>query len=1131
MKLPSFFRAFEPWRRPILAGLATASLTASAPALPVPIFGEGPVGVERLRVNNPAVLPMTGSWKFQVTNGEQHGETFVPTFNSVSATSEQHDHKAIGALGGPDAYWSPSNGDLPQTWQVDMGDVQSLAGLRLELEDRNFTYDLKVETSRDGGTWTPLADSRQIHGERLDVSGLRAQGRYLRVVFNDVTNPSDGKKKWAFIRRIQIMVQRDGRTTAWAPGMNSKESKLANFAALNFDDRTFATIPVPSNWEILGFSKPTYDSPDRAVGLYRRIVTVPAAFASRRVLWHFDGVFDSAEVFVNGKRVGIHESGFTAFDLDVTAFVKPGAPNLFAVRVCKNTGSYDLDTGDYWALGGIYRDNYLVSLPLTHVSDTTIVTDLDSAYKNATLHATVTVAGPPGQPFEASSQLYAFDGKKAATPEMKQTGVLNASGQAILKLSQPVAAPKLWSAEKPNLYYLVTTLAQNGQRVEQTQERFGFKEIEIKQGVVLWNGVPIKCAGVCRHEEWAAFGHALGEKQWQTDIALIKAANINAVRTSHYIDAERFLELCDEKGLYVLNEIPYCWANPSDENFRSPLLLRTNEAYARDKNRPSILAWSVGNESDYGPVNLAGFERIKVLDPTRPAFISGCLPSRHNPRLDFSDTHYPGVDRMKEYVADPERKKAPLVITEGPHIFYLANAYEYDYAQKDFWVYSLINQWKYIWPNDSMLGAFIWEWQDQGLVDKFPDRSDVDAQGYRFNNHKGFVDGYRNLKPEYYNVKMVYSPVVVPGRNFEITGGKIKIPVQNRYSFTNFSELTCRWEALAGDKKLATGVQPIDCAPRSSGTATFDAVPGMDALRLEFVHPDGRSIYYTRLDLKGTSHPAPPAVASSGLVLIREAAGALEITAGATKLTVRKATGAIVSWTVAGQPLLTGGFILNLGKVGGPQDGDERDFIFNKVAPELTNPGVSAKMDGTSAVVTVSNDVSVPDGPQWNGKLRQTLTIRPDGQIAVAWALDWTGDDARTWDLGLKLPLPKTLDRMHWRRDGLWTEYPKDHIAATVGDAGPTDLTFGCTKRDLQWLTMSAPGQKYALCLINDGKNPLHTRARLENKELVLSASEASAVVTPHHDFAHGLILDYVIHLRHGETYHGGFDLRAIATP
>jgi beta-galactosidase len=1114
----------------ILVGSISLSALATF-AAPVPLVGDGaPVAVEKLRVDNPAVLPMTGEWKFQIANGREHAGAFEPGFNNATASSEQGEHKAARAFGGKsNSYWCAENGTFPQWWQVDLGEPQTVQALQLVLEDKNFSYQGQIETSDDGTTWTTLADLKtNVPAADGNVTISPTTCRYLRVTFTDGKD-DQGDTKWGFIRHIQISILRDGKSVVWKPELNSKEAALGNFGQTDFDDKNFSTISVPANWEVIGFSKPTYDQPDDAVGLYRRVLDVPASFAGQRVWWHFDGVFDTAEIFINGKRAGYHEGGFTAFDLDVTDFIKPGEKNLFAVRVCKNSDSVDMDTGDYWALGGIYRETYLLAVPPTHLDDVKIVTDLTHDYKDADLQAEIKVAGPPGQHFELTGQLYQFDGTKAGTPEIKLADVLDDTGKAVAKLSQTVTSPKLWSAEKPNLYYLVTTLAVDGNIVERTQERFGFKQIEIKGGVLFWNGVPIKLTGTCRHEEWAVSGHALTEDEWQTDVRLLKAANINAIRTSHYIDAQRFLELCEEKGFYVLDEIPFCWADPKKTSYTPAYTERTEEAYARDKNRPCVLAWSMGNESGFGPVNNAGFQRIKELDPTRPAFISGARAS-DNTNLDLLDFHYPHVDEIKRIAKNKDRETKPAMLTEGPHTIYTTNTMNYDYGVKDFWGQGLLLQWNQIWPVDSMLGAFIWEWQDQGLADKFPGRSGITSDGLRENNFKGYVDGYRNVKPEYFNVKMVYSPVVVGARNFEIVNGNISVSVQNRYSFTDLSELTCRWQAFAGDKVIASGEKQIAAAPRTSGTANFDATPGVDSLRLEFIHPDGRSIYVTRLDVQGLKHPAPAvAKKAAGKVKLKDSGNQIRVATGNAEFVVNKTDGAVVSWTVGGQPLLAGNLILNLGVNREPhREGgeDSRNSLISKQLPQLKNAVVTTKSENNRAVITVSNSVYLVESSEPKGTLVENFTVRPDGQIDVNWQLKWTAAEGRVWELGMELPLPDSLNQMQWRRDGLWTEYPADHIGATQGIAGPDDLTFRCTKRNLEWLTMSAPTEKYAFSLVNDG-TPLHSRGRVENGGLFLYASALNAPFEE--DLADGMFGDYFVFLKKGKTYTGGFSLRPVA--
>ncbi len=497
------------------------------------------------------------------------------------------------------------------------------------------------------------------------------------------------------------------------------DAPVPAFAAPDASDADWKNIPVPANWEIEGFSMPRYK--DRLgdvsddIGLYRRPVEVPASFAGQRVLWHFDGVFNGAEVFVNGQRIGYHESGFTAFDMDVTKALKPGQRNLMAVRVYKKTSTSNLDKGCFWCLGGIYRETYLVALPQLHVDDVTVVTDLDAQYKDATLKLTVRVAGRAGAHFVLTGELYALDGTKVAVPATSQAGEIGADGSATVNLTTPVTAPKLWSAEKPSLYYVFYRLWDGNQTaVERVQDRIGFRKVEQKGGVFMVNGVPVKFTGVCRHEEFASYGHAMTEDCWKTDIILMKAANINAVRTVHYPHAERFLELCDEAGFYVLDEIASCWiANEVNNPARTwTYTLRSMETVARDKNRACVVAWSCGNESGYGINDQAEFDYVKAHDPTRLAFISQQNLEK-NRRTDFEDYHYPKLDTIKNISTSPNRARVPAFLTE----YSPSGAGGVAYA------------WDVIWPSDGMAGAFLFQWQDEGLVDKFPERWPIHTPG------------------------------------------------------------------------------------------------------------------------------------------------------------------------------------------------------------------------------------------------------------------------------------------------------------------------------------------------------------------------------------------------------------------
>jgi beta-galactosidase/beta-glucuronidase len=881
---------------------------------------------------------------------------------------------------------------------------------------------------------------------------------------------------------------------------------VPDFAATTASDAGWTNILVPANWEIEGFSIPTYQErpvpTSHDIGLYRRWVTVPANFAGQTVLWHFDGAYDGAEVFVNGQRCGYHESGFTAFDIDVTKALKPGQPNLMAVRLYKDTSSATLDHGDFWCLGGIYRETYLVALPPLHVDDVTVVTDLDDQYKNATLKSTVRVAGPAGAPFALTCELYSMDGAKVATPAISYGAFIGADGIATVSFSAPVSAPKLWSAEKPNLYYVLYRLSDGSQTVERVQDRIGFRKVELKTGVFTVNGVPVKMTGTCRHEEFSPYGHALTEECWKTDIALMKACNINTIRTSHYNHAARFLELCDEAGFYVLDEIPSCWVSNEINNTNRTwaYVFRSMETLNRDKNRACVVAWSCGNESGYGVNNQAEFDYAKAHDPTRLALISQQNLDK-NPKTDFEDYHLypiPSPQQLRTMIASPNRLKAPIILTE----YGAGSAAE------------LANTWNIIWSTDAIVGATIWEWQAQGMYDKFPERWSVPSPGarndpntgYRASGGNGPVTADRQITPLYWNMKMSHSPVSTTNREIDPASGHCVVPLQNRYSFTDLAELTCHWQAMAGEKVLASGDSHIEAKPRSSVNASFPATAGMDTLRLEFFHPDGRSVYVTRLHTKACQGPAAPAaLAAAGPVRLSDADQSVTVQTAGTQLVLDKRTGQITSWRAGGQDIVLGGPILNLGEApagarrgggggggGGGAGGRGRGgptFVSSAQAPQYSNTVVTANMDGPNAKIAVTADVYLAETNELKGQLTYTLDIGPDAQASLTWNLAWKAADVSAREAGLKFLLPATTDRMSWYSDSVWTEYPAGHVDGPQGSATSREATFSSVRNGVHWLSLSGAGNNGLVALA--AGQTLYTHGRVDNNGVTLFLSSA----------------------------------------
>ena len=1102
----------------------------SPASLPMPLPTAAPMPPDQLRAHNPWNLPMTGTWQFQLTHGLiNKDKQFVPAppaSNALAASSSQDVNPPENAFdGSEDTRWCANGGSFPQSLQADLGKTRHVSGASLVWEFPGDTYECSIEGKVKGGAWKTLADKTAEPGIGSGpVTLTPADVRYVRIT---ITGTSGAH--WASLREVQILTTENGQEVAWKPPVPQAVSlSLAAqnaFISPRFDDAKWDKVSVPSNWEMAGYSVPTYDSVDNTVGLYRRSVPIPAAWTGKRIYWHFDGALDGAEIFVNGQKAGYHESGYTAFDVDLTGLVKPGQSNLFAVRVSKTTPSDDAETGDFQCMGGIYRDTSLIAVPQTRIDDIVVRTPLAPNYKDATLLTQLTIKGTPGQEVAVTGKLMHSNGS-ATSITLAGQGSIDADGTLQMALSAPVQAPALWSAEKPNLYYVVLSMNSNGKPLERVEERFGFKQIEVKNNIVLWNGMPIKCTGICRHDFWGDKGFALTEANWVKDLTLMKAANINAVRTSHYNHAQRFLELCDEKGMYILDEVPYCWINDQvkDPAYAPFLMQRGQETVARDKNRPCVLAWSLGNENPNGIDSQMTLDLVNKADPTRPAFVSGQDPNSIKGQL-WKDDHYPGPDSIDRYAADT---RWGTNLTEHPHTFYEKEVQDYDPGASDLWSETLVRTWDKLWKAPNILGSFIWEWQGQGIADKNEDHTQDFYYGFdhlRQENNKGIVDSYRNIKPEWWIVKTVYSPVVVSVRTVSPADGTCTVPITNHYSFTDLSELSCRWVALKAGVPLQSGPLHLSCAPMQTVQATFPAPAGMTALRLEFAHPSGTSVVAYNLAVEGVPlATAPAALTVTDALAMQDSPDTLSVSNKVQQIAFDKQSGALRQWRVNGHDLLLGGPTLNLGEA---KAGSEQGMYRAKQPPVTTEAHMTASpgTDGTMHVAVTSTVIAAAGGPTL-GTLSTLYDIKPNAEMTMHWTLNWTADNTSLWEEGVKFSVPPALTRMTWQRDSFFTDYPAGHVGEPSGTAQAGDILFRASKRGLHWMTLlDSTGTGLALL---PTETPLVGRA---NATATATTLFASREVAGPHGLSGSWVEDHAIHAVKGKPLAGSFILRAILAP
>lgn len=603
-------------------------------------------------------------------------------------------------------------------------------------------------------------------------------------------------------------------------------------------------IPVPACWDALGLIPPKYVNPEVLNGLYRTRFTVPRQWNGQHVFLSLDGVLRGYEVWINGQYAGKWESSYNTCHFDITPFLQKGE-NLLALRVYTHYKGFDFDGNDDWGQAGINRGVSLFAVPETHIKDFTLVTDQVSEAR-ARLRLTFDIATFGHDTPQGRIRLKGSVKAPGGTVVARFQETLPTDSSHIARDIE-LTAPALWNAETPHLYTLDYELYAPG-RVQRFSTRFGVREVTIEKNVIKLNGRKLKLRGINLHETDPFHGKTVSEAQDLQDLLMMKAANINLVRCSHYPRAPRFYELCDSLGLYVMNEVPFGFGDSHlyDASYQDILLTRADATVRRDKNHPCILFWSVGNENPLTPIAEETGRYVKRMDPTRPI----CYPMIHNYFLsldfelpefvDIFAPHYPPVATLRYYA---EAARRPVILTEYCHS--LGQSLE---QHKELW--------ELVETNDNLAGGCVWEWADQGMVDRqatFPGRyaytHDLwlkDGTCITMHGNEG-ADGmlYANRVPlsNYYELRRNYAQALVS--TTPLTGNKgtnrFEIEVENRFDFIDLADkVRFDWKLVDGREPLAQGTTTVQC-PAGSRTRL--------AVEAALPHDPGQRFYHIDLEV------------------------------------------------------------------------------------------------------------------------------------------------------------------------------------------------------------------------------------------------------------------------------------------
>jgi beta-galactosidase len=595
----------------------------------------------------------------------------------------------------------------------------------------------------------------------------------------------------------------------------NQDKKPKGFYKPDYDRSTWDSLMVPSNWELQGFGVPIYvnisyewthnpQPPEvpkdyNPVGCYYRTFNLDSAWAVNNVFIHFGAVKSAFYLWVNGQKVGYSQGSKLPAEFDITNYIKQGE-NSVAVEVIRwSDGSY-LECQDFWRISGIERDVYLTSRTPLFIVDFETKTFMNEDFSKGYLDLIIDLENR-SKYFYKESMIIARvfrNGEQIKKSFLSGKKFLPGDGRQIKKLFQ-IPYPDLWSAETPNLYQITLELRFGIVKLEVTSGFFGFKEVEIKDSQLLVNGKAVLLKGVNRHEHDPIDGHVISKESMLKDIQLFKQFNINAVRTSHYPNDPYWYDLCDKYGIYVVNEANIeshgMGYHPDKTLGNNPIwelahLDRIERMMERDKNHPSVIIWSMGNEAGFGVNFKKAAKMMHEIDPYRPVQYERAI---EDSATDIFCPMYPGISQLKEYVSRDHYR--PLIMCEYAHAMgnSTGNLQEY---------------WDLIESEPHLQGGFIWDWVDQGLLAETADGEKFYAYGGDFgpdsvpsdNNFciNGLVFPNRELHPGIWQVKKTYQYI-----KFIRRGNTIEI--FNHYNYRNLDEFYFDWEILQNGKKVLGG--------------------------------------------------------------------------------------------------------------------------------------------------------------------------------------------------------------------------------------------------------------------------------------------------------------------------------------
>ncbi len=867
-------------------------------------------------------------------------------------------------------------------------------------------------------------------------------------------------------------------------------------------------ITVPSNWEIEGYGIPIYVNQPYAfsphqrptppeiphdynpVGSYRRTFSVPDKWGNRDIFIHFGAVKSAMYLWINGQKVGYSQGAKTPAEWNITKYLKKGE-NVLAVEVYRwSDGSY-LECQDFWRISGIQRDVYLYSKPRMAIRDYFVKTSLDENYESGIFKIDIELTENTQ---EHSVKVLILDDKKEIIYE--NSGKVKGDR---IHFNKELGKVKKWSAEKPNLYTLVLELSAKGKNMEIISRKIGFRTSEIKNGQLLVNGQPVLIKGVNRHEHDPETGHVISKESMLHDINLMKQYNINTVRTAHYPDDPYWYELCDQYGLYVIDEanieshgMGYGEESlAKDPEWYRAHLDRIQRMVERDKNHPSIIIWSLGNEAGDGINFEKAAEWLKERDPSRPIHYER---AGFAPHTDIYCPMYPSVSYIKNYGASVQER--PLIMCEYAHA--MGNA-----------MGSLNDYWQEIRNSDYLQGGSIWDWVDQGLLE-------VDEKGKKYYTYGGDYgpDGIgsdgnfccngllfpdHSPSPKLNEVKYVYQAIHC--KPIDLKTGKIEI--FNEFFSTNLNEFYIKWELTESGNRIQSGqMKPVNIAPQQTGEIIlpyqeFTMKPGREYfINLSFytknqasLLPAGHLVAYNQFELENDQKNVPYIKKDNVSLLdklfrrkklnVFDNNQTITVKGEAFKATFSRKSGTLNSLVYDDSELFNNGQGFDLIAFRAPVDNDH-------IRQQWYEAGLDhMKSEVQNITVTEnSNQVTIVSHKKYFGTknnllfdLITTYTFFRNGVVFVDNDINPGPEVPQLPRLGMSAGLNQQLSNVTWYGRGPWQNYNDRQAGALIGQYTKKVAEFFVpyvrpqamgNREDTRWVAMLDTEKKGAIFVAND---------------------------------------------------------------